>query len=114
MADSELEEAFLGLWRVIGQGIPEPRRQFGFHPTRRWRFDFAWPAQRVALEMEGGTFTGGRHVRGLGYEMDIEKYNNAVVLGWAVLRATRLTLARDPVALMALIRYTIESRSPNP
>lgn len=58
-----------------------------FHPKRRWRFDFAWPSRMVALEVEGGTYAGGRHTRGAGYAADIEKYNEAALCGWRVLRA---------------------------
>lgn len=55
---------------------------------RDWRFDFAWPAQRIAVEVEGGTWQGGRHTRGRGYEDDCEKYNRAAELGWRVFRFT--------------------------
>lgn len=65
-------------------GIPEYR----FHPTRRWRFDRAWPQQRVAVEIEGGVFVQGRHTRGPAFEADCEKYAAALVLGWRVLRVT--------------------------
>jgi very-short-patch-repair endonuclease len=63
-------------------------REHRFEPARRWRFDFAWPEQKIALETEGGTWSGGRHTRGAGYAADIEKYNRASVLGWHVIRAT--------------------------
>lgn len=63
-----------------------PEREFRFHDTRRWRFDFAFPDQKLAIEVEGGTYTNGRHTRGSGYEKDLEKYNEAVKLGWKVLR----------------------------
>ncbi|HEY7313861.1 MAG TPA: hypothetical protein VH643_31215 [Gemmataceae bacterium] len=56
-------------------GLPPPNREHRFAPPRRWRFDLAWPSLRLALEIEGGTWTGGRHVRGKGYENDREKYN---------------------------------------
>ena len=62
--------------------------QYKFHPTRKWRFDFAWPTIKVAVEIQGGTWTGGAHVRGAGYEKDCEKLNNAVLLGWKVLYFT--------------------------
>lgn len=68
--------------------IPEPEQEYRFHTQRRWRFDYAWPAHRLALEVEGGIFTGGRHSRGAGMLADIEKYNAAVLAGWRLLRVT--------------------------
>lgn len=66
----------------VGWFVEEHR----FHGTRRWRFDFAWVAQRLAVEVEGGAFSGGRHTRGLGFVADCHKYNAAVLAGWRVLR----------------------------
>jgi very-short-patch-repair endonuclease len=59
-----------------------------FHPTRKWRFDFAWPANRLACEVEGGVFANGRHTRGKGFTNDCEKYNEAAADGWTVIRVT--------------------------
>jgi hypothetical protein len=67
-------------------GLPAPVREHRFHPVRRWRFDYAWPSEKVALEVEGGVWTGGRHTRGAGFVADIEKYNAATVAGWRVVR----------------------------
>lgn len=69
--------------------LPAPTREYRFHPTRKWRFDFAWPEALVSLEIDGATWTGGRHTRGSGFESDCEKLNEAAVLGWRVFRATR-------------------------
>lgn len=63
-------------------------REYQFHPTRRWRFDFAWPLKMVAVEIEGGVWSNGRHTRGKGFIEDCIKYNEATVLGWRVLRVT--------------------------
>jgi very-short-patch-repair endonuclease len=57
----------------------------------------------VAVELEGGTNTGGRHVRPAGYEQDVEKYNQAVVLGWRLLRFTSQQLDDDPLGCVALV-----------
>lgn len=60
-----------------------------FHPSRKWRFDYAFPAAKIALEIDGGTWRkgGGAH-RGKGFLRDLEKGREAVILGWAVLRFT--------------------------
>jgi hypothetical protein len=65
-----------------------PEKEYRFHKTRRWRFDFAWPKYMVAVECEGGTWSGGRHTRGKGFEGDCEKYNEAALDGWKVFRFT--------------------------
>lgn len=73
-------------WEMFG--LPVPEAEYRFHPVRRWRFDYAWPDCLVALEVEGGAFTGGRHTRGAGYVKDLEKYSEAAALGWRVVRCT--------------------------
>ena len=74
------------------EGLPGFVTEHRFHPDRGWRFDFAWPVERVALEVEGGIWVGGGHNRGKGFAKDIEKYNQAVVLGWRVLRCEPINL----------------------
>lgn len=70
--------------------LPEPVLEYEFHPTRRWRFDLAWPSPElhVACEIEGGVWTGGRHVRGQGFIEDCHKYNEAAILNWRLVRVT--------------------------
>jgi hypothetical protein len=67
--------------------------RFGEHlgPKGRkawYRFDFAWPDLKIALEVEGGTWQTSRHTTGSGFEKDCEKYNEAACAGWTVLRVT--------------------------
>lgn len=80
----EGEPVFFALLK--GLSLPMPESEFRFAPPRRWRFDYAWPEHRVALEVEGGVFQGGRHTRGAGFLKDMEKYNEAAAKGWTVLR----------------------------
>ncbi len=73
-------------------GMPAPTPEHRFHDVRRFRFDYAWIPQKVALEVEGGVWTKGRHTRGKGFLKDMEKYNLAVSMGWRVFRCTPTTL----------------------
>jgi very-short-patch-repair endonuclease len=66
-------------------GMPEPEQECVFAPPRKWRFDFAWYDRMLALEVEGGVWHG-RHTTGGGFTGDCEKYNEALLLGWRVLR----------------------------
>ncbi len=95
MAQSKLESRFLSLWRVA-QG-PPLEREVQFHPSRRWRADFAHLESRTLIEIEGGIFLrgGGRHNRGAGYAKDAEKYLEALFAGWTVIRLTEKQLEID-------------------
>lgn len=59
-----------------------------FHTTRMWRFDYAIPSHRIAIEIDGGVWIEGRHNRPKGYIADLDKFNNAAALGWRVLKFT--------------------------
>ena len=63
-------------------------KEYKFHPVRKWRFDYAIPSALVALEVEGGVWTGGRHTSPKGFLNDMEKYNTATLMGWSVYRTT--------------------------
>lgn len=80
---------------VAAWALPPPAREYRFHPSRRWRFDLAWPEYRVAVEVDGGVYTrgedgqqGGRHQRPEGFERDCEKVSTAAAIGWRVLKVT--------------------------
>lgn len=74
--------------RLAAAGLPAPEREYRFHRVRQWRFDFAWPDRQVAVEVDGGAYSGGRHTRGAGFERDLEKMNAAALAGWRVVRVT--------------------------
>lgn len=75
-------------------GWPVPEREFRFAPPRRWRADYFFPippddtSPPLALEIEGGVFTGGRHTRGAGFLKDCEKYNTMTAMGIRLIRLT--------------------------
>ena len=93
---SDLEQ--LMEFQILEAELPKPEREYRFHPTRRWRFDFYWPQFQLALEVDGGVYTGGRHTRGIGYEKDCEKTAEALCMNIAVLRVTA-THIKDGSAL---------------
>lgn len=69
-------------------GLPAPEKEYLFARPRRYRFDYAWVEQRIAVEVEGAVYARGRHTRGDGYTGDCRKYNLATLLGWRLLRFT--------------------------
>ena len=73
-------------WAWKSCGLPVPEHNHKFHPTRRWKIDYAWPDVRLAVEIEGGIWSKSRHAIGQGFVNDIEKYNAVVEAGWALLR----------------------------
>lgn len=83
--------------------------EFQFHPTRKWRFDFALPQLRCAIELDGGTFQSVRtgHSSGVGLRAWREKNNAAMSLGWRVwhyapeevIKAGRKTLPDEPILM---------------
>ena len=84
-------------------------RELVFHPSREWRFDFAIENLKIALEAEGGVYDGGRHFRPKGLKDDMEKYNEAQVMGWTVLRVPSAevnTLATLRLLLRTIFRKT--------
>lgn len=86
---SSLERTFAFYWKQFNaQTSTQLATQYRFDPKRLWRFDFALPDKRVAFEIEGGLWSGGRHVRGSGFIKDCEKYNAATLAGWRIIRVT--------------------------
>lgn len=65
--------------------VPTPELEFRFHPERKWRFDFAWPDKKLALEVDGGIWIRGGHNRGAQIKKDWEKRNAAAKDGWRIL-----------------------------
>jgi very-short-patch-repair endonuclease len=74
------------------QGLSVPVTEYKFHPKRRWRIDYAWIDNKIAIEVEGGSWVRGRHTRGTGFIKDMEKYNNMTIYGWRLIRVTPQTL----------------------
>jgi very-short-patch-repair endonuclease len=95
----DLRDEFCAMWDRIGPAI-KYRTEYRFHKPRRWKFDVAWPDCRVAVELEGGIWTRGRHTRGKGYRRDMEKYNAASMDGWTVLRYCANDIRESPVQVV--------------
>jgi very-short-patch-repair endonuclease len=82
-------------------------KEYRFHPLRQWRFDYAVKYYKIAIEIEGATWAKGRHTRGGGYAKDCEKYNNACILGWRVLRYPTDVFDKDPHQIIKDVRKCI-------
>jgi very-short-patch-repair endonuclease len=84
ISEVENELAF----QIKAAGLPVPARQMQIIPARRFRWDFAWPSALLAVEVQGGLYSGGAHVRAWGVTRDAEKNNLVVLAGWRVLYFT--------------------------
>jgi len=84
MSASELEDIFATQLDAVG--LDGYVREYQAIPGRRYRFDFCWVKERLAVEIQGGTYSRGAHARPLGIKRDYEKGNLAVQFGWRVLQ----------------------------
>jgi hypothetical protein len=107
------ELTFITLWRQLAPGLPEPVHDIEFYPGRKWRFDFVFPSVKVAVEIEGATWAGGRHNRGAGYEKDCEKYNAALDMGFVVYRYSTTMLEREPFGCITQVSSAVQKRASN-
>lgn len=107
MRKSNLEAEFESYLKMFGVEGYEREYRFAKEIGRKWRFDFAFVPEKVAVELEGGVYSRGRHVRGRGFEKDAEKYNKAVEMGWAVLRFTGSMLREDPEGCINQLREVL-------
>lgn len=84
------------LWQIEAANLPQPRREYTFHAERKWRFDLDWKQQGylVACEVDGGIWMQTKSGRSKGhahperFQQDLEKFNEAALYGWLVIRVT--------------------------
>jgi len=102
---TDFADGFAYLLRIAGQNLPEPIREYRFMIDRDWRFDFAWPRQRVALEVNGGRWKsgGGRHAG----DADYWKLATAAAAGWRVLPVSPTMLDSDPWRILDLLAIAL-------
>jgi G:T-mismatch repair DNA endonuclease (very short patch repair protein) len=121
MSKSELEDA---LAKQLDDAGLKYERQYKFHPTRRWKADFAFPEEMVLVEVQGSTWARmgakkcpvckqipkGRHGMGAGFEKDRIKMNEAQLKGWLVLEVTA-GMVKDGSALEFINRALVVRRT---
>jgi len=82
----------------------EFERELMLVPGRRFRFDFCFRSAGLVAEIEGGTWSGGRHTTGAGFRKDCEKYNLASLEGWTVMRFTS-DMVKKGLALQQIVAF---------
>lgn len=105
MATIDTAHEFGYLLALIAPDLPRPNTEWRFDAKRKWRFDWAWPAQRVAVEVNGGryAFAGGRHAS----DGDHEKLRRAAALGWRVLPVSPQALRDHPGDILQDVREAL-------
>lgn len=125
-APSKLETLFLRRWRELAPDLPpeaeyvlpaweawaSERKALGLVSRRvTYRADFAWPAARVALEIQGATWTLGGHSSGAGIERDCAKSLTGQAGGWCCLQLTGSMLQRQHQIWLPKIAELIRGRT---
>ena len=110
---SHLERSF-AQWLEEQPDIPRPVTEHPFAaPARRWRFDFAWPHHKVAVEVDGLLFSGrARHQTVSGVHADAAKYEAAQLLGWVVYRVPGGWVTDRRAQTMDTLRQMLTRRQP--
>lgn len=137
-AASALNDLFLARWRTLAADMPAPVAEYAPIKERRWRCDFAWAAEKVAVELDGGGYgqlvtcqqcgaavrarkkdgSAGAllripypsHYNEDGHERDNEKSNALTLEGWLVLRFTSRQLENDPYAAINAVKLLLQLR----
>ena len=66
--------------QIEESGLPAPMRNYFFLPTRDFEIDFAWPAHKLGVEVQGMA----HRIKGK-FKRDLEKRALALLAGWRVL-----------------------------
>lgn len=105
--DARTRSAYLSriMFAQLTLDINEPiLLEYRFHETRRWRLDLAIPDSKIGIEIHGGIWARGRHIRGAGFAADREKMNEAQALGWDVYEFIADDV-ENGIAAQSLVRY---------
>ena len=75
---------------LVWGGFGPVEHEFKFLPDRRFRFDWAFPDKKIAIEYDG--IQGSGHASINGVLRDSEKLNLANLAGWRVYRVNTKTV----------------------
>jgi very-short-patch-repair endonuclease len=98
------ENWFVNRWKLIGG--QKYKREFRFHPRRKWRFDFAIPEVKVAVEID----PAAHKLYWNSYLRDVKKMNEALFLGWQVFRITGQMIKADDVYFLEKLKLYIDEK----
>lgn len=106
---NSLQDAFINTWKLCGGDEAFWTPEYKFHPLRKWRFDFANPTLKFAVECNGGQWVKSGHSSGKGLQRDAEKLNTAQAAGWRVYVLTTSMLSkRDAIGNVRKIMQEVQ------
>lgn len=88
-------------------------RECSIIPGRKFKFDFIFRKLKLAVEIQGGVWSGGAHGRPNGIVRDYEKLNLAVLHGWSVLQFDTKSIhnCNNPKSAIETTKKVIQQRS---
>jgi very-short-patch-repair endonuclease len=78
----------LFFYLLTHNGINLPVKEHMGIPGRKYRFDYAWLTEKVAVEIQGGVYTKHAHGSVTGILAGYRKANECAKFGWRVLYFT--------------------------
>jgi very-short-patch-repair endonuclease len=112
----DYSQGFVTLLKQLWLDVPAYEMEFRFCLEHAYRFDLAWPGDKLAVEIDGGNrmvrwspkmkrhVAVGRHTG----SADYVKLNTAIIYGWRVLRFTTEMLKKDPQGCVDVLRKALD------
>lgn len=107
LPESELERAFLSLVKGAGMAVPRAQVTLPWLPVAGGRVDFAYPDERLVVELDGRRWHGRDSRR----EADLRRDHSAALAGWRVLRFSWHQVRHEPDYVLGVLRQALVSQA---
>jgi very-short-patch-repair endonuclease len=84
------------------------KRQYSYVPGRKFKADFAFPLQKLIVEVDGGVYSRRAHGSIGGIIADMKRSNFAAMNGWRLMRFRPDEITKQPDSVIEQITIALE------